>query len=66
MSFRPHHFSLKPNDKYFKQETKFVNKIDNGQFTNYRFFVWKTFFSPYAQADIADVKAVWVKPLRLR
>jgi ABC-type Fe3+/spermidine/putrescine transport system ATPase subunit len=66
VSFRPHHFSLKPKKNYLKLETKFVNKIDNGWFTNYQFSFGKRFFNLYAQTDLSDIKVVWINPLRFR
>lgn len=63
VSFRPHHFSLKPTDNYIKLETELFNKIDNGWFTNYQFTFGKRLFSLYSQTDLSAINRVWVKPL---
>lgn len=63
VSFRPHHFSLKPTDNYIKLDTELVNKIDNGWFTNYQFTFGKRLFSLYSQTDLSAINRVWVKPL---
>ena len=63
VSFRPHHFSLKPKSNYIQLNTKFNQKINHGWFTDYQFMFCRRTFSLFSEKDLTKVKTIWVKPV---